>query len=246
MDEVVAEAEAAPEVPAEGTEVVDVPEVVDTSVVDAGPDWGARVSEWGGEDRISDALAIAEALTTKEGVEALVREGLTYMDMDPEKAFALARGEELPDPDALMTRAEFEAELGKRDQSWQEKQYAAQEAVATQAVEAKIADLGIENPQERSIVLTFAQQYVPVEEMNPARLADAIEKGYADYISTLERQAETRLRARAAKNDTTPTPLRGGGQPAGTVVDKPEGSTNMDDWKAAARKFMETQASQNP
>ena len=68
-------------------------------------------AQYGGQERVNDAVAIAEALSTKEGIEALVREGLVALDLDPDTAFGIQKEE--VDPDALMTRAEFEQERAK-------------------------------------------------------------------------------------------------------------------------------------
>lgn len=219
--------EAAPEVEAEAA----------PPAAEAGPDWGVRVEEWGGPERIQDALQIAEALGTREGVEALVREGLGFLELDPDKAFALARGEELPDPDEVLTRAELEAALAKQNEAIAQQEYARAEAIARSAVDAKLTELSVSEPSEQAIVLQFAQQFVSGDEMDPVKLQRAIEQGKAAYDEFIVSKAEQALAARQAKNETVPQPIKGGGTTAGEAFTPETEIKDLETAKALARKF---------
>jgi hypothetical protein len=213
----------------------------DPAPVSDGPDYAARIKEWGGEETISDALAIANALSTREGIEALVREGLTALDLDPEAAFTLAKGEEPPDPDEVLTRAQVEEMMKQAAQPALSRIEEQQRATATQAVEDTLSSVGVADDAEaRAIVISFAQNHVSdPNTTDPRVLAAAVKSGYADYEAFLRRASEKYVEDRAEKNSKAPKPLKGGGQPANET--SPPEVKNMEEAKAAARRFLKQQ-----
>src|SRR6478609_5508867 len=179
----------------------------------------APVDPWatyGGEDRVKDAIAISEALATDEGVEALVREGLAAMGLDAEAALALARGEEAPDPDEILTRAQLDERLRQERESFTSQLRKQQEVEARGAVEGALTELGVaDDADARAMVLTYAQKHVSgPDETDPRKLIAAVQAGHADYERAMEAAAAAYVAKKAQTAQTVPSPLRGGGAPA--------------------------------
>ena len=200
-------------------------------------DWEGQVSQWGGEERISDALAIADALGHDDGIKALVREGLVALGLDPDAAFSLARGEEQLDPDDVLTRAEVQDMLSRQTQTANERSYQQQVDVASRAVDEALASVGANEDEDmRAMVLTFAQRHVSdPDTVDSHELQEAIKMGYYDYTRVLERAGVDHVEKRHAANSGVPRPLKGGGAPAETPASGPK---SLDEAKIAARKFL--------
>jgi hypothetical protein len=239
--------EPAEAAPVDENPVVEDPAAGDLEAVEteapseAAPAAAAPVAEdpweaYGGKSRVDDAVAIADALGSEEGIESLVREGLVALGLDPDAAFSLAKGEEPPDPDELLTRADFEKERAKDRQTFAEQVRAQHEVVARGAVQGALSDLGVDDQDTERMVLTYAQNHVSgPQEMDPQKLVAAVQAGYKDYEAAMERVAQKYVQTRKQKNDTVPRPVKGGGAPANEAAPEPE-PKNMEEARAAVRR----------
>lgn len=216
---------AAPEAPA--SEASEAPAPVD---------WNERVTGWGGEQAIEDALAIADALRDEEGVRALVEEGLKHLGLDPTKVFTPAEPTEEDDPDRLLTAREVEERLAAERQARANEVLQDRIRVASVAVDNTRTALGIESEEEWDLVRTFAQRHTTPDELDPDRLAEAVKAGYADMQRAVEAQAKRYTEQRAAANDSVPEPIVGGGVSSGDG-DAPA-PKNMDEARVAARRML--------
>ena len=192
-------------------------------------DWNARITEWGGEEAIEDALAIYNGLADEKGVASLFiqagRElGLGDREMERFLAGQTAESDdeyERPDPNAVMTRAEFEAELEAKVLAPQRQSAAEQQAAAYQArveagVTAGLAAAGV--PDDETIglsVLALANQHLTGD--SDAEIARAIQKGWEQFQAAVKGEAVKYSEEKQGDRDNTPNPLTssGAGAPGG-------------------------------
>lgn len=204
-------------------------------------DWSQRVEEWGGQQSVEDAIAIAQALQDEDGVKALVTEGLRHLGATPEQIDAFIKGEqaapagEPEDPDRLVTAAEVEKRLAAIQQAQHEAEASRIDSVAQRSVVEAVDALQLADEDEARIVLSYAQKYASPEERDPQILQAAINAGHADYLKKLEEASTRYVERRQELNDGVPTPVTGSGPPGGEEVPAPK---NMDEAKAAARRML--------
>lgn len=199
-------------------------------------DWAAQVEEWGGESNISDAIEIANALREEDGVRALVEEGLKHLGYDPTVVFSPGEPAEPKDPDEFLTRAEVEQRLAEMQDLASNQALQVRVQAAAAAVDETRQALGVTSEDEWDMVRTFAQNHTTPDELDPSRLAEAVRKGHADYERALERAAKAYVEKKAAANSGVPQPIVGGGVAGGENA--PEAPKNMDEARAAARKYL--------
>lgn len=213
------------------------------------PDYGALVAGWGGEEAVKNALALDQALATREGAQALIEEaGKALYGLDPAKSALLQQlladpaapaaadplAELLADPDALLTPAQavqiadarVEAAVAKvleRITPVEERQAADARAAVERSVQSACADLKVpEAAQQR--VLDLADKYItgPADLQNPTAVKNAIQRGQADWEAEMAAQQKAYLEAKKVVADETPTPLVSGTAPGGTEPSEPQ------------------------
>lgn len=217
----------------------------------AAPDYGELVTGWGGQEEVESALALSQALATREGAQALIEEaGKQLYGLDPAKAALLqqllaapdapvppadaALAELLADPDALLTPAQavqiadarVEAAVAKvleKITPIEERQAADARAAVERSVQGAIADLKVpEAAQQR--VLDLADKYItgPADLQNPTAVKNAIQRGQADWEAEMAAQQKAYLEAKVQVAADTPTPLVSGTTPGGTEPSEPQ------------------------
>lgn len=196
------------------------------------PDWSKRVEEWGGESSIEEALRLQQALSSKEGVEALFEEAARWLGYS-DKLDAIrnpqpeAKAEPASDGEDLITKAEARqmAEEMLREQAlkpWEEQQRKAQEDTTRRAVNRELEGLKISDPVQARIILDLADRHITPEAYNdPDAVAAAIQKGYVDYRQAVDAEAKRYLSEKQAKHEAAPEPLKGGTSPGGESDDEP-------------------------
>jgi hypothetical protein len=219
--EVVAPAPApgeVPAVPAAGTE---------PAPVEAAPDYGTKVTEWGGEDTIERALKIDKALNTPEGQEALIIQGLQLRGYSTEQIEAFLHPQAAPgttavesvedllkDPDRQLTAGEIQRILTSRDQTRDQAQ--TQQAAAVQVagtIDKTLTELKIPDVN-RATILTLADQYLPQPGIVPndqVVIDLAIRKGAAEFARQVQAEAKLYVETKGGIAATLPTPLPAAG-----------------------------------
>lgn len=250
-------APAAPAVPAtpEPAAVPAAPAVPATPAAPVAPvvpepvDYGAKVTEWGGDERIERALKIDAALDTTEGQEALVIEHLRARGFDNAQIEAFLRPQPAPgtpavesveqllaDPERVLTAAELSRVLTARDEQSQARQ--TQEAAlnaARTAIDTTMTELAV--PEEnRQTILTLADRFLPtpgiVPSDNPAAIAAAIRAGAAEFDRQVQEAAKNYVEGKGAAHAAVPTPLPAGGTGGGEATPEPQ---NLQEASARAR-----------
>lgn len=217
-------------------------------VVPVPVDYGAKVTEWGGEEKIARALQIDAALDTSEGQEALVVEHLRARGFDnaqieaflhpqaPAGTAAVESVEDLlKDPERVLTAAEIGRVLQARDESAQMRQSQQQaQAVVISTIDATMKELNVPD-ENRQTVLTLADRFLPtpgVVPNNPTQIADAIRKGQAEFDRQVQEAAKTYVENKGAAHAVVPTPLPAGGTGGGENAPEPQ---NLAEASARAR-----------
>lgn len=201
-------------------------------------DYGAKVTEWGGDERIERALKIDAALDTTEGQEALVVEHLRARGFDNAQIEAFLRPQAAPgtpgvesvedllkDPERVLTAAEISRVLTARDEQAQARQsQQAAQAVVVSTIDATMKELNVTD-ENRQTILTLADQFLPtpgVVPNNPAQIADAIRKGQAEFNRQVEVAAKLYVENKGAAHGLVPTPLPAGGTGGGEPTPEPQ------------------------
>lgn len=154
-------------------------------VADAPPDWNTRITEWGGEEAVVNAVELQKALGTPEGIHALFLEagralgfgddriqalfepGAPLADAAPPTPGAEAAPtveELLSDPDRVLTAAELKLVLEhERNQARQQEEAENARVATKQAVDAGLSALnggkGVEDV-DKPLVLTLADRFL--------------------------------------------------------------------------------------
>jgi hypothetical protein len=203
-----------------------------------------------------DALAFQEYLATKDGaVDFLIEAGLG-LGKTVDELEAFFSGEAAPaddddeskdDADEVMTKAEFRKEQERlaeeaRQEREQERREAQATVVRTAAIEKVDAlKLGTDDdpkdlsPKQRTIVLNFADEYLDDESMwDPAKVKEAIDKGFADFLTET---GFTAAGKKVVKRTKVPTPLKG---KSGGAVEEGEPQNLKDAFARARKKLRES------
>lgn len=239
-------AEAAPVGEVEpGTEAT--PVVEETAPID----WGVKVTEWGGEDTIAEALQLREALSTRDGVTALMYQAGRALGLGDAAIDALfgtgeatpAGGEPVPtveellaDDERVVTAADIKrilADAEQKQQAQAEQQRTAQAVLTT--IDSTFTDLKIEDEQDRLSILTIADSLVtPDKHSDPAAVATAIRTAHARFEAKVQAAAQAIVKGKAEVAGQQPTPLpTGGSGGTGEVVGEPQ---TLAEAKARARQ----------
>lgn len=231
----------------EATDVVDV--LVTDPVVDApvtepegetaaetSVDWGTRVTEWGGEDSISEAIDFVRSMQTVDGVKFFLSEGakaLRDLGIPADDLAALIAAEEAAadqavsldiDPDAPLTMAQYrELERQREAAAAKERSEADFRASVASNVKAGLEALGVTDQKVGQIITQYADEYVtPADYGDPAKIAAALKRGHADFQATVKQQYDDYLQSKVTDGASSPTPLVGGQSPGGTDLPEPQ------------------------
>lgn len=191
------------------------------------PDWGAKVTEWGGEDAVARALRIDKALDTPEGQEQLIVAGLQARGFNPAQIEAFLKSNEPPpgeapesiesllsDPDRQLTAGEIKRVLDARDQqaaqATQQQNIIASAQAVTKSVFTELSTPEI----NQQTILTIADQFLPqpgVIPADPQVVEAAIRRGAAEFQRQVEEAAKARIEGKAEQAAGLPSPLPAAG-----------------------------------
>lgn len=236
---------AAPPAPAPGAPPA---APVDPAAPPAPVDYGAKVAEWGGEDRITRALAIDQALDTTEGQEALVIEHLRARGFDNTQIEAFLHPAPAPgtpgvesvedllkDPERVLTAAEISRVLTSRDEQAQARQTQQQaQAAILSTIESTMVELKVSD-ENRQTVLTLADRFLPTPGVVPNDskvVAEAIRRGQAEFDRQVQEAAKAYVENKGAAHGAVPSPLPAGGTGGGEPTPEPQ---NLQEASARAR-----------
>jgi hypothetical protein len=250
-DETGAAVEVAEQVTEPVSEVVEatpVEQVAETEqVTEPVVDWAARVNEWGGEDTVAQAIALQQALATRDGVQALFQEAGRALGLGDAAIAALfedATAAEpepsvediLADPDRILTAGEIQRILDARTEQQQAQTREQQQAQAVlSSIEDAFETLKIADEEDRLAVLAIADTYVPqAQKSDPAAISSAIRRAHEHFQAKVAQQAEAIVRGRAETNEQLPNLLpTGGGSGGGESPTEPQ---TLEEAKRLARK----------
>lgn len=241
----------APEAPQPGTPEAGTPDPENPEAPPAEEpepvDWAKRVTdEWGGEDRVKQAIALEQALQTPDGVKALFEEAARYLGVGNDK-IADILGVPAPEPeggdpvvDLLVEKLDLDAtsaaELAKALRGTaeeavaplqQERKQEREQARASNvdaAITAVLPEELHEDENVRKLVCGFADRYITDEALldDPAAVKDALRRGHADMQAAQEKAQKAYLEGKKKVKDETPTPLSSGSTPGGEEIPEPQ------------------------
>lgn len=227
----------------------------DTPPADQPVDWEARVrDEWGGEDRVSRALRVDDALQTRDGVTALAWEALRALGVGDKAIESLFGGDQpaddgqetiedlLADPDRVLTAAEIARVLEHRDtqreaKTAEERAFEEWKQTVDSTVDKALSDLKFDGDDEtRQVVLTLGDKFLPVpgdvSKATPQQIAHAVRKGYDVWQGLVKAQAEAYVQSKADVHSKLPSPLPSGQGSGGEAPPEPQ---SIEEAKKAVR-----------
>lgn len=190
-------------------------------------------AEYGGKDSVAQAHKIHQALQTQDGVMQLFFEAGQSMGLGLREIQALFGGAQIPDEvvddgpadDELVTWAQARALLQKEVlEPMAQQQQATAEAVARQAVQSTISDLGLTDQDTIAAVLQLGDRYLNPSDLSPKSVSDAVRKGHEDFAKLVTANAQKYVSAKVAVRKTVPKALGGGGASQG-AAEEPEPKT---------------------
>lgn len=229
----------------DGTDIGDTGQEQEHESVEV--DWSSRVAEWGGEDEIKGALALQDALRTREGVATLFQEAANALGIG-EKAAALFGGDGgtddekpesiediLSDPDRVLTAGEV-ARLLEHQQSQQTQQQQAQQQAASvvSSIDSVFSELGVAEA-DRNVIFAIADQIHGKAAVTPESAASAVRRAHAQFNAQVEAAAKKIVQDKAAVHKDIPKPLPAGGSSGGESLPEPR---TVAEAKARVRKMM--------
>lgn len=244
----------APEIVEGGEEAPPTGEAPPSTTTEEAPDWGTRITEWGGEERIGDALAIYESLATDEGITSLFIEAGRSLGLGDEAIRGLfgqgaepAPGPDDDDLDTVLTKREAlelleqkvlepQAEAARRE---------AEEAHAEHVRSTIHSTLDalevVDDDDIRMSVLQISNRFLPTDrDPTDADIEKAIKQGVETFQAKIGEEAAKRLAEKREVRDAQPKVVTGGGGGAGEPVEPPTfekfGSNVLDEAIKRARK----------
>lgn len=201
-------------------------------------DFATQVQTWDiPVDKLAEAAQMYKAAQTEEGViDGFIAYGQSlgfglkelnrlFEDEAPAAPAApVAPQAPTPDPEALMTRAEVDAEIARiREeqqqfvQSQEQRAQAAKQAQVMDGIGTWFSQAGVEDEQTRKLIAGFGEKHVApnADPYDMRVVAAALERGKADYEAFLQGEAQRYLKGKAASAANQPTPV--GGAPAATT-----------------------------
>lgn len=204
--------------------------------VPASVDWESRIAGWGGEQFVTEAVALSEALGTPEGVRALFEEAGKAIGVGSDKLDELlGRGatEAQPqpyadilgdDPDRPLTAAEVVKlmEQVAKDQVTpvQEQLAKASEQARVERVQGYVTQamdkIGVTDAKQAEMVLKLADNYITEDDLDdPDKVRSAIQSGFSDWKQVVAQAHEkyvSEKREQAEKQPKRVTGSTGGGE----------------------------------
>ena len=206
-------------------------------------DWAGRVTEWGGEEEIKGAIALQDALRTREGVAALFQEAANALGIG-EKAAALFGGADteqsetespedlLADPDRVLTAGEVARLMEHQRQQDQRQQDQAQHAASVRSsIDSVFSELGIVD-QDRDVVFALADKLHGDAAVTPESAAAAIRRANETFNAQVVAAAQKIITDKAKANAGLPKLPPSGGSSGSAQADEPR---NLEEAKKRVR-----------
>lgn len=206
-------------------EQVQEEQAADAQVVD----WAGRIAEWGGEESVADAIALQNALRTREGVEALARQALNALGVGDDKFAELFGASDdssttiepsiedlLADPDRVLTAAEVAKLLDAREDKRRAELTAQQMAVeVVRHTDATLESLGVTDEADKTVLIALADKIIGDGPMDGPSIKNAITKAHAQFTERVKANAAAIVAAKHKAQTGLPTPLPASGASAG-------------------------------
>lgn len=215
----------------------------------AARDAKAAIADLGDLDAAKAAKEFYDRAQSDDGrvqlfIEAGQSLGLGYKEMEAlfdqaDAAAAASATAATPDPDTVMTYAEFEAELAKRVIEPQQRAEQARivEAART-TVFSTLDELKVEGQVERDAVLALGQKHIADNDFDPGRIRSAIHKGHQEFVAARTADREKYLKEKLETKELVPSATGGAGAAGGEAPPPPK---DMDEAKARARARLASQ-----
>lgn len=213
--------------------------------------FAAQVQEWGGVDKLQEAVEVHKALYDADPngrVDLFVELGKSFglgtdkleqLFATDEPAAAGAGTEvEEEDEDRVLTLKEARELLAKEVIEPQRAQLEAQSRAAGEAAFAStMAELGVTDPAQQQVIAQFGDSALaPAGEFPTAdEIASAIKAGYAKWEQVVEEQSKKYIADKRRAAETTPGPLGSGGSPGGEAPPDP---TSLEEAKRRVRESL--------
>lgn len=211
----------------ESTEDVEASESADDATeAEQVTDWSSRIAEWGGEESVADAIALQNALRTREGVEELARQALNALGVGNDKIASLFGSEDatsdvsvddlLADPDRVLTAAEISKLLDEREA--QRLEALSSERMAMEVVRHTndtFAALGVTDESDKDVLIALADKIIGDGPMDGASIKSAITKAHAQFTERVKANASAIVSAKHTAQAGLPKPLPASGASAG-------------------------------
>ena len=215
-------------------EVVATP-TPEAPVVETAPD---PYAEYGGRDRVADAVAIASGFQTESGIKAIATSTLRSLGYTSEEvqSFFDREAAQVADPDPasqladddVITVADAKRMIAEGLKSavtpLQQQAEARQAENAQQAVSTTLSTLGVESEAQQRLVLLAAQAYLDPADWEPSHIRAAIERGHADAVAMIQADHERYVASKGAAAAAQPTPLGQTGGSNGGAAEGPPAS----------------------
>jgi hypothetical protein len=205
-------------------------------------------AEYGGAENVKEAVALARALGTPEGVKELFMEAGRAQGLGDDKLNALFKKEVaagndpietlLSDPDKQLTAREVQQLMDARETKLRadiaaEAGSQSHATAMSNAVNSTLTDLKVSD-DDREVVLALADKALGIDaaKATPAQAAVAIRKGKEQFEKLVSDKAAAYIKDKAAQRDGLPSPLSGGSASGGTPLPEPK---NLAEAKARVR-----------
>lgn len=201
-------------------------------------------SPYGGKETVDQAYKIHQALQSQDGIIQLFFEAGQSMGLGLKEMNALFGNvspeetvDEGPADDELVTWAQARALLQREVlEPMQQQQKATAEAMARQAVQSTITDLGLTDQDTIAAVLQLGDRYLDPNDLSPTAVSDAVKRGHEDFAKLVTANAQKYVAQKAQAKRTVPKSVGGGGA-SQAAQDEPEPKTVAEAIAAARRRM---------
>lgn len=199
--------------------------------------WEERVTEWGGEDSVTNAIELQRALGTPEGVRALFEEAGAALKLDPASIQQLLNpqavgdgGEGAPtieellsDPDRVLTAGEVMQILQHQAQQSQAAQQQEQAVAGIRTtISTTLDELKVTDKDDKAAILAIADNILGVPTADATKIKSAITTAHARYMAKVQAEATAYVEGKAEAHGNLPSPLPAGGSAGGDPLPAPK------------------------
>lgn len=213
-------------------------------------DLNQKVEQWGGEDRVAEALKLQALLDTDDGVTALFLEAGQALGLNASQIEALFHPETQLTPEQREAQeAELDQVVTVRDaqkmvedalrervlQPQQEREAAELRARTNDIIETELKTLGAAE-DDWPLILKAGEKHIADGDFDPAHIRAAVRAGEADFKAAMQRAAAAYLQTKEGDANGTVAPV-GGGSPGGEPPSEPQ---SVEEAKAIIRQQLKS------